>query len=259
LSRNCGRSIRRGMLASFSVAILLSCSLAIAQGAETLLELEVLDSIPLPSGEIRGMAWVGSDRLAVLTAVSQLNSEQDSDQVLLVLQDRSGVVKRQRDVTGILARGLVFDGEYLWGCGDEHQGASVLCKIIPGSWDIEEAYAAPGHHPYDVAFDGEFIWVTDRDSGRMDRFEREKGDVTRSVITPAFSPCGLTYDGRYFWISDSGTGRLYRLAGERAQLSGTVDSTFFAWRGSDVILAFDGRSIWYAIVGEGQAHKIRLH
>ena len=71
----------------------------------------------------------------------------------------------------------------------------------------------PGHRPTGMCFDGRFLWITDRDSGRVDRFDPEVEEITRSVQAPGFSPCGLAWDGRNMWVTDSGTGRMYRLVG----------------------------------------------
>ena len=165
-------------------------------------------------------------------------------------------VFRVEDFSGTLARGLAFDGDFLWSCGDDRTGGSLLYKIEPDTCKVKEAFTTPGHRPCGVAWDGEFIWVVDRDSGRLDRFDVEAGQVTRSTLTPGFSPYGLAHVGRHSWIADSGTGRLYRLTGTRRLWSATVEVESFANRGREVVLASDGTFLWYALSDSATAYRV---
>lgn len=218
-----------------------------------------LDSLPLPPGVVTGMSWKGPDTLAVLIDLPDSLSEDGRPRMLLSYQDAAGVVLHQEDFTGTLARGLTYDGEFLWSCGDETDGASAIFKIDPDTLNVEEAFATPGHAPSALCFDGRNIWISDRDAGRIDRLDPETGKITRSVTTPGFSPFGMAWDGRYLWLTDSGTGRLYRLVGSRRVWNATVDTASFAYRGRDVLLLHDGRSLWYLPQGESQAVRVSFY
>jgi hypothetical protein len=159
----------------------------------------------------------------------------------------------------VLDRGLGWDGESLWSCGDAADGSAILYAIRPDSLGVlvtMDAYTAPGHRPTAIAWDGTYLWLSDRDSGRIDRFDPEAEDFTRYVVAPAFSPCGLAWDGSAMWVTDAGTGRLYRLVGGRLRCNGIVDALSFLHRDQDVLLLHDGRNLWYLVDGEHVAIRI---
>ena len=203
------------------------------------------------AGTVTGLAWMGPDSLALLTIVPDSRADSSGRGVRLVVQDRAGRILRQGDFAGILARGLAFDGRYLWACGDVDDGSSLLYRLSPDVLQVEAVFDLPGHRPSGVCFDGEFLWVADRDAGRLDRCDPGTGALTRTVVAPAFSPCGVAWDGRAVWLTDSGTGRLYRLAGPRLTLTGTVRAQDHWQRGADIPLAHDGVSLWY-VPADGQ-------
>ncbi len=221
--------------------------------------LTVADSLPMPPGLIRGLAWLPDGTVAVLHEIPADISERGRRRVLLSYLNGSGQVVSEENFTGTLDEGLASDGEFLWSCGADPEGGALLYKIIPGTGDVEGAFPLSGHRPTGVAWDGEDLWVVDRDSGRLDRFDPEEGQVTRSVLTPGFSPHGLAHVGGHTWVSDQGTGRLYRLAGARRRWSGTVDADTFSHRGEEVVLGSDGSSLWIVMPTAGKAYLVRIH
>lgn len=252
----------------FSKALLLLLSLlmagtAFAQdtnagfGPDVTLTFSRMDTLMLPSpGNISGLTWMGPDTLVVLNDIPDSLSESGDRELLMIFQDREGEVLRVEDFTGVLHRGLAWDGEFLFSCGDADDGSSILYRIEPDTLMVEEAFDAPGNHPCGMCFDGRFIWLTDRDTGRVDRFDNEVGQITRSVVTPGFSPFGVAFDGKYMWITDSGSGRMYRLTGARRRWSATVSTDSYMMRGDDVLLLHDGESFWYVPEGENMAIRI---
>jgi DNA-binding beta-propeller fold protein YncE len=248
------------LAATLVVLAALGC-LATAAGAQTSppqLTLTVVDSLPLPPGRAQGLAWIGADTLAVLLDVPDSLSATGRRETLLSFLDRRGEVMGTANFTGSLARGLAYDGTSFWSCGDEQDGGSLIYRIAADTLAITDAFPTAGHHPCGLSWDGEFVWVTDRDSGRLDRFDRDTEGVTRSILTPGFSPCGVAHLAGFIWVCDSGTGRLYRLRGARGQWTGTVGSDFFAFRGRDVLLASDGYSLWFAPVGAASVYRAQL-
>lgn len=251
------------------LALLLAGTIAASQGAaqddstltfpETELSFTVLDSMTLPGlGRIAGATFVGPDTLVVLTDLADSLSASGARQVRLVFQDSTGSVFQEEDFTGVLDRGLAWNGEYLWSCGDADDGSSILYQIQADTVRVKEAFNTPGHRPCGMCWDGRFLWIADRDAGRIDRFDPEVKEITRSVVTPGFSPFGLAWDGLYMWLTDSGTGRLYRLAGSRRQWNATADAESFMYRGTDVLLLHDGESFWIIPDGSHQALRIRF-
>jgi len=229
-------------------------------GPDVAVSFSRIDTLMLPTpGVISGLTWMGPDTLAVLTDIADSLSESGDREVRMIFQDREGEILREEDFTGVLHRGLAWDGEFLFSCGDADDGSSILYRIEPDTLMVEEAFDAPGNRPCGMCFDGRFIWITDRDTGRVDRFDNEVGEITRSVVTPGFSPFGVAFDGKYMWITDSGSGRMYRLTGARRRWSATVDTESYMQRGNDVLLLHDGDSFWYVPENENIAIRVVLH
>ncbi len=221
-----------------------------------------LDTLLLPPvGKVVGLTWMGPDTLAVLMDVADALTTSGERQMHLVFQDTAGVVFRDEDFSGVLDRALAWDGEFLWSCGDADDGSSILYKIGVDSldvWQVDEAYDTPGHRPSDMCFDGRFVWITDRDTGRVDRFDPEVEEITRSALTPGFSPFGVGWDGRNMWLTDAGTGLMYRVSGSRRTWSATVAAESFMHRGEDVLLMAEGQRFWYLPAGQNIAVRIRF-
>lgn len=224
------------------------------------LSFSVVDSLVLSGpGDVAGMTWIGKETLVLLKDIPDTDTNSGDREVLLIMQNRQGKILRREDFTGVLDRGLAWDGDYLYSCGDAPDGSSILYQIEPDTLRVEEAFDVPGHRPVGMCWDGRFLWITDRDSGRVDRFDPEVKAITRSVVTPGFSPFGLTWDGLHMWVTDSGTGRMYRLAGSRRAWDATIDAESFLFRGRDVRLLHDGDSFWYVPAGVPRAYKIRFN
>lgn len=229
------------------------------ESPDTVLALARLDSLAIaPPGRITGLAWMGADTLALLVVRDDRVTAAGRPEARLVLQTRAGVVVRSEDVTGVLDRALAWDGRELWSCGDSANGGSLLYRLEPGLLTVRGSYPAPGHRPTGMCHDGRFLWLTDRDSGRLDRFDPELNEITRSAPTPGFSPCGVAWDGRSLWLTDVGTGRLVRLSGSRRDWSGTVDAAAFLWRGQPVHLAHDGLDLWMLPEGSRWLVRVRI-
>lgn len=228
------------------------------QGLE--LSFRVLDSMNLPAdGKVTGLTWMGQDQLVVLVEIPDLVSNSGGREVRMIIRDRQGKNLRVEDFTGVLDRTLAWDGEFLWSCGDAQDGTSILYQIEPETLTVEEAFNTPGHRPVGMCWDGRFLWITDRDSGRVDRFDPEVKEITRSVVTPGFSPFGVAWDGQYMWVTDSGTGRMYRLEGSRRAWNATVTTESYLFRGKDVHLLHDGGSFWYVPAEGTRAFRIQFN
>jgi hypothetical protein len=209
------------------------------------------DTMMLPQeGSIVGLAWQGPDTLVVLQDIPAEETLSGIREVKMVFQDRDGILLRMEDYSGVLDRGLAWDGASFWSCGDSDDGMSMIYQIEPDTLHVVESFMAPGHHPRGMSFDGRYIWIADRDAGRIDRLDIETGDITRSVVTPGYSPSGLAWGGTHMFVTDSGTGKMYRLRGARRTWNGTVDAASFMYRGQDVLLLGDVGGLWFVPPGE---------
>ncbi len=241
----------------FLALALLAASAGFGQVPERTFTLAPLDTLVLDiTGLAAGTTWIGPDTLAVLDDVPDTLAQGGRREVRLVFQDRSGTILLVKDFTGVLDRALAYDEEFLWGCGDDDQGGSILYKISLDSLLVKDAYDLPGHRPTGMCFDGRYLWITDRDSGRLDRFDPKLEAVSRSVFGPAFSPCGVAHDGRHTWLTDVGTGRMYRLTGGRENWTGTVTAESFLHLEGPVLLIHDGFYLYYVPYGEHFAVRV---
>ena len=102
--------------------------------------------------------------------------------------------------------GIVFAGGHLWLTGwnppaYDHR----LYKLAPdGSELVQSTSLASGYHAfYDLAFDGEFLWATDRD--HLAQIDPATGQLTGEQIPTDFTPYlvgGVAYDPQadHFWV-----------------------------------------------------------
>lgn len=222
------------------------------------LHVTATDSLALPAGQVTGVAWTGGETLAMLVSPVDSLAGDRPPQVFLVVGDTTGAVLWQEDFTGVLARGLAWDGANFWSCGDDAGGGSVLYKIPADSVHVAAAFPTPGHHPMDLAWDGRWLWLTDRDNGRIDRIDPQTGEVTRSVPAPGFSPVGLAWDGESMWVTDPATGLLCRLQGARLERWDPVAASSWFQLGRDALLAYDGSSLWVLVAGDPHLVRLRL-
>jgi hypothetical protein len=212
--------------------------------------LAVIDSFPLPPGQVRGLTWLAPERLGVLLAPPDADPQ---DHGVVVILDGDGQELERQKLGGALVRGLAFDGASFWGCVDEKEGESLLVAVNPDT-GVVATFPTSGHRPCGVGWDGSSVWVADRDSGRLDRYDPSTGAVMRSLLAPGFSPCGLACDGRLLWTSDVATGLLYQVQAARGRLLGVVAAEDFAWRGREVYLAAGTDGIWFAAREGGQVY-----
>lgn len=258
------RKLRPGFAAAVLFAAAACCLGPVASGQgdvpDLVLSFTEEDSLPLPPGGwVTGLTFMGPDTLVVLTDTPDSVSVSGDREVRLVFQDRGGRVLMQEDFTGVCERGLAWDGEFLYSCGDAPDGSSILYKIRVDTLQVDGAFNTLGHRPTDLCYDGSYIWITDRDAGRVDRFDPEVDEITRSVLTPGFSPCGVAWDGSWMWVTDSGTGRMYRLSGGRRNWSATISPESYLHRGHNVLLLGDNKAFWYVPPGSSHALKIRIN
>jgi len=248
---------RRPLLIVAMLLVLTAGSVAAQPEADSL-RLSVVDTLFVTDLELRGIAWISDD--TTLTLVVEPDTIPDAPLLssTLVWTGRDGEVMREFDVTGVLSRGLAYDGEWIWGLADPVADAGArLVQLEPDTLYVEETYDLPGHRPSDIAWDGDSLWIVDRDRGRLDRFDLESEDVTRSKSTPGFSPTGVAHDGRSLWISDFATGKLDRLSRGGSVWNGTVATDSYFRRGEVITLHWGRHSLWILEGGKGYLLKLQ--
>ncbi|MBN1425645.1 hypothetical protein JXA88_13905 [Candidatus Fermentibacteria bacterium] len=135
-----------------------------------------------------------------------------------------------------MGSGLAFGDGHLW----YSDGVTDLIYRVDTAGQMVTSFAAPGHAPADLTFDGTHLWVADGDVD-PDPDRLYKLDTTGAVISqfdcPGSSPGGLTHDGTHLWLADKVTERVYRLP--------TSGDYFIPYPDFDIgYLAGDAQSLW---------------
>jgi len=95
------------------VVLILVGAIAAAQTPELVLSFDEIDSLTLAApGRVTGWTFMGPDTLVVLSDTPDSLSESGDREIRLVFQDREGSVLLMEDFTGVLERGLAWDGEF---------------------------------------------------------------------------------------------------------------------------------------------------
>lgn len=240
-------------------ALLAALLLVPVRQARAELRISLADSLPLPSPAVTGLTWAGRDTLALLVVHRDSLVQDAREQVFLQVVGLDGALYWQAEFTGVLARGLAWDGEFFWSCGDDRDGGSLLYKVRADTVEVVASYPTPGHRPMALAFDGRWLWLSDRDIARIDRIDPQTGAWTRSVAAPGFSPGGLAWDGSALWVTDAGTGYLTRLRGQRLERADPVSAEDWYLRGQDALLAHDERNLWILPPNTAFLRRVLLH
>ncbi len=166
---------------------------------------------------------------------------------LWVASETAGTVTRVRASDGVSlgtwtgapgAYGvLVGDEGAIWVTGHTSAGNGTLYVIDPAlPPGAANPVATLGSFPYDIAYDGRYIWTANA-GGSVTKF----GGATTTQMTAGFyAPFGIVYDGANLWVTDDGDDKLKKLdsSGFGIPLIGvSVGST-------PRFPLFDGSNIW---------------
>ncbi len=239
------------------VILLLICATSTIAAVFDGINITTGDTLQLHRPGLQGLAWLDSNRVAVLYVTPDSLPELPPLNVELVMTDSAADTISVKDYTGILNRGLIYDGEFYWSFGNTAPGKSSLYKIDADTLNVEDSFKLLGHYPAGIVWDGDYIWLTDRDRGRADRFSPDPmtEKIVRTVLTPGFSPYGISGGEKYFWVTDVSTGRMYRLS-HGGKWNGTVTKESFWHRGEEIGLSHDGENLWMWAPGDSIAVQV---
>ena len=108
---------------------------------------------------------------------------------------------------------------------------------------------ASSHYATGLAWDGEHIWLADRDSGWLYAVDRRTGEFVDSLVCPSFSPAGLAYGDGCLWISGYHERAIYKLDLSSGQVTDVIGSPSFLTLG----LAWQEGYLWAC---DAQAREI---
>ncbi|MCO6436604.1 MAG: transglutaminase [Phycisphaerae bacterium] len=198
---------------------------------------DVVGSIACPSAYPSGLAWDGSRLLLADWRTSKLWQ----------IDPRDGSVTREWDAPTLKPHGLTFGQGLVW-VSDDHTG--LIQALDPERGVVERAFMAPaeqatglafaeetlfvlaGGKVYEVlpedgtilryfdapepsarclAFDGHYLWVSDRIKNEIYMVEPREGKVIGIVAAPGPYPAGLTWADGFLWNVDLQKGSIYKL------------------------------------------------
>jgi len=146
----------------------------------------------------------------------------------------------------LYARGLAFDGTYLWHAGSS---SDKLFKLDT-SGNVIDSFDSPGDYPQGLAFEGTYLWNADSNDDKIYKLDTS-GNIIDSFDSPDSYPRGLAFDGTYLWHAGSSDDKIYKL-----DTSGNVIDSFDSPGSLPMGLAFDGTYLWHADATDDNIYKL---
>jgi len=91
-----------------------------------------------------------------------------------------------------------------------------------------------------LTWDGNYLWISDYDTGRAYQVDPETCLSVFSIPLPGTYPLGLAWDGSYLWYAEGNGAMIYQLDPS----DGSVISSFSSPGGFPTGLAYDGVDLW---------------
>lgn len=107
---------------------------------------------------------------------------------------------------------------------------------------------SPGRAPAGMAWDGQYLWLNDYESGMLYQLNQETGKEARSLLCAGIIS-GLTYDGHSLWQTRLDENWIQRLNPTKLDIDETVNIDGYG-RLSD--LTWDGQHLWVISQSEGR-------
>lgn len=261
------RGVRRGPLLLFLLAVAVAWSGPVgvptsAQDHSRLARITMspLDTIPLPSAGLRGLAFGPGPAWLLMSSNTGLSAPDSAfEGTVLRFDPETAAADTLVRESSSFDTGLAYDGEFLWAGGCLIGQPAALYQIDPGSGEVPLTLPAMGFHPGGLVWDEEYLWQVDADARRLFRVEREEGKVSRRVSSPSFYPTGLAYDGFHFWSADAATGRIYRMRGFNGRVDAVVSDDVYLRTGDFITLGWDGSALWVAGAADTFAVRYVIH
>ena len=167
-------------------------------------------------------------------------------------KQRAEVVKSFPSYAPNWTLGLAFDGEFLW--YDDIGDPPWFAKVDTSDGSLIATYT-PSAGNRDMAWDGNWLWVTDWGTNCIYKYDNLDCSIVYSFSAP-FSghPNGITWDGEYLWIGQEGDDiwQVDTLGNPVRSIPGPCTWGNYNPRG----LAWDGEYLWVGCQDEGVIYKI---
>lgn len=137
--------------------------------------------------------------------------------------------------------GLTYDGEFFWASSN----FSNRLYLIDDEGTVVSEFDAPGDSPFDLAFDGQNVWLADG-SDRIFKMSLD-GAVTGEFTVPTDFPGGLAWGAGSLWLSEyAGPDlRTFRIDPDASVTTGVavVTNVFQTPGGENLGLAWNGEHL----------------
>lgn len=126
---------------------------------------------------------------------------------------------------------------------------SFNTAIFAFSGEIIKSFNTIGNYPTGICFDGNNLWLADRETDKLYYINSETGILIREIESPAYWPMGLAWDGEFLWNADY-RGRTDKSEDRDGMIfkidpkDGTILKTLQAPSKSPKGLCWDGKYLW---------------
>jgi len=148
--------------------------------------------------------------------------------------------------TGTDARGIAWDGEYLW---QSDHTAAVIYKLKTDGTKVG-TIPSPAPGPNGLSWDGTYLWNADDACNFVYQIDTAGAIVSR-FSAPAPNSRGVAWDGEYLWFSSSSADTIYKVTS-----GGTVKSTNPTPYAYPQCLSWDGEYLWNAHRASGLIYQL---
>jgi sugar lactone lactonase YvrE len=126
---------------------------------------------------------------------------------------------------------------------------SLNSSLFAYSGEIIKSFNTIGNYPTGICFDGNNLWLADRETDKLYYINSETGKLIREIESPAYWPMGLAWDGEFLWNADY-RGRTDKSEDRDGMIfkidpkDGTILKTLQAPSKSPKGLCWDGKYLW---------------
>lgn len=106
--------------------------------------------------------------------------------------------------------------------------------------DTVRSINAPSRYIIGLAFDGKYLWSSDRRTNLLYEIDPSSGKCLDSFSSPGYGISGLTFDGKWLWCVDPEAALLYAVDLKTRLTERTINSPTAQAAG----IAWDGKYLW---------------
>jgi len=125
----------------------------------------------------------------------------------------------------------------------------------PSDYDIIRSFPSPGPSPQGLAWDGEYLWVSDDSTDIIYSINHLNGSINSSFSSPGSESRGLTYDGTYLWNIDNNARKIFKLSPDDGSV---IDFLELPEEYPFTGLTWDGTYLWSAYSAGWSSSVVRI-